>query len=77
MSTVPSASPPSSRPARAAGYTLTTLHTFSATDSSEHNLNGANSQANVTLDGMGHLYGTAYYGGTHGTGTVYELTPTP
>ena len=29
----------------------------------------------VILDGAGNLYGTTYYGGTDGVGTVYQLSP--
>ncbi len=29
----------------------------------------------LTLDAAGNLYGTTYYGGAHGEGTVFELTP--
>jgi uncharacterized repeat protein (TIGR03803 family) len=36
--------------------------------------NGANPQSGVTLDAAGNLYGTTYYGGTDGTGTVFELS---
>jgi uncharacterized repeat protein (TIGR03803 family) len=29
----------------------------------------------LTFDNAGNLYGTAYYGGTHGFGTVFQLVP--
>ncbi len=33
-------------------------------------------RAGLVLDGSGNLYGTTFYGGTYGYGTVFELTPT-
>ncbi len=35
---------------------------------------GAGSQANVTIDGSGNLYGTTYGGGANGWGIVWEIT---
>ncbi len=32
-------------------------------------------ESGVIMDGAGNLYGTSYYGGIHGYGTVYELSP--
>ncbi|MGC1372471.1 MAG: choice-of-anchor tandem repeat GloVer-containing protein [Candidatus Sulfotelmatobacter sp.] len=29
----------------------------------------------LTLDSAGNLYGTTGYGGTHGAGTAFELSP--
>lgn len=46
----------------------TILHSFSATD-------GAGLWGGVILDAKGNVYGTAAYGGTHNSGTVFELTP--
>lgn len=60
-------------PARAAGYTLHTLHAFSAVNGNGYNADGAHADGNVTLDGMGHLYGTTYDGGTSGLGTLFEI----
>jgi uncharacterized repeat protein (TIGR03803 family) len=31
--------------------------------------------ANLLFDGDGNLYGTTYYGGVHGSGTVFRLSP--
>jgi len=36
---------------------------------------GAAPLAGVIFDGAGNLFGTTQYGGAHGQGTVYELTP--
>ncbi len=62
----------SAAPAHAQGYTLTKLHSFSVPDSDGRNPDGAYPGAGVTSDGMGHLYGTARYGGTYGFGTLFE-----
>ncbi len=37
---------------------------------------GANPGAALIRDSQGNLYGTTYYGGSYGYGTVFELTPT-
>lgn len=50
----------------AQAQTFTVLHTFTGRD-------GANPQAAPTLDRVGNLYGTTYYGGPGGDGLVYEL----
>lgn len=36
---------------------------------------GAEPDASLVFDGAGNLYGTTYYGGANGSGTVFELTP--
>ncbi len=55
------------------GGIITTLYTFSATDS-----NGANSDGvypnGLMQDKAGNLYGTTEYGGVNGDGTVFRLT---
>lgn len=38
-------------------------------------VDGANPLSGVIFDSAGNLYGTAEYGGTHGEGVVYELSP--
>jgi len=47
---------------------LTTLHTFEATDG-----DGPNAALVQSTDG--NLYGTTAYGGAHGEGTVFKITP--
>jgi uncharacterized repeat protein (TIGR03803 family) len=48
--------------------TFTVLHNFTGAD-------GAGPQAGLVRDKAGNLYGTTVGGGTHGWGTVFELTP--
>ncbi len=44
------------------------LHSFKGSD-------GVEPVAGLTFDAAGNLYGTTYYGGAKGKGTVFELTP--
>ena len=46
--------------------TLTTLASFNST-------NGSDPRAGLVLDAAGNLYGTTYYGGAGGYGTVFEI----
>ncbi len=46
--------------------TITSLAAFNGT-------NGASPTALVTLDAAGNIYGTTYYGGAKGDGTVFEI----
>ena len=39
------------------------------------NGDGYNPNAGVIQDAAGNLYGTTYYGGAYGAGTVYKLSP--
>lgn len=48
-------------------WTATSIHDFDGSD-------GAYPQSSVTLDARGNVYGTAYYAGPNGTGTVFRLT---
>jgi uncharacterized repeat protein (TIGR03803 family) len=52
---------------KALGQTFTPIHSFNFSD-------GDSPQAGVTIDRPGNLYGTTYYGGSHGQGEVYKLT---
>ncbi len=57
-------------PQAGGGWTETVLHSFN------HNgTDGYTPQASLVFDGAGNLYGTTLYGGTHNSGTVFELTP--
>jgi uncharacterized repeat protein (TIGR03803 family) len=48
--------------------TLTTLHSFDGTD-------GSFPAASLVQATDGHFYGTTYYGGANGDGTVFKITP--
>lgn len=52
------------------GGTYTLLHSFAGPD-------GANPYAGVIFGPDGALYGTTYYGGAYGDGTVFRVTLTP
>jgi uncharacterized repeat protein (TIGR03803 family) len=51
-------------------WTETTLYSFQ-----NNNVDGVNPFAGLTFDSSGNLYGTTYWGGTYGAGTVFEVTP--
>ena len=50
-------------------FTFTTIHTFKGTPDAGSPYGG------LIPDSAGNLYGTTYFGGTNGAGSVYELTP--
>jgi uncharacterized repeat protein (TIGR03803 family) len=50
-------------------WTLTPIYTFTG------GKDGASPMSTLFMDGYGHLYGTAAYGGSEQFGTVFELTP--
>src|ERR1035437_3383230 len=59
---------------RVTAQTLTTLHSFTETSGpTSTNSDGANPQAGLILSGTT-LYGTAYWGGSSGYGTVFSLS---
>lgn len=47
----------------------TVLYSFAERD------DGGNPESGVVFDSAGNLYGSTFYGGTHGDGVVYELSP--
>jgi uncharacterized repeat protein (TIGR03803 family) len=49
-------------------WTGTVLNTFNGTTDGEF-------PNPVILDGAGHLFGTAVYGGSHKLGTIFKFTP--
>jgi uncharacterized repeat protein (TIGR03803 family) len=51
-------------------WTEKVLHSFN-----KNGKDGYESEASLTLDGSGNLYGTTVYGGTCDLGTVFELSP--
>jgi uncharacterized repeat protein (TIGR03803 family) len=60
------------------GWTETVLHSF--TNGGSHPCSfspgdGCYPRASVIFDTLGNLYGTTFYGGANGAGTVFELTP--
>jgi uncharacterized repeat protein (TIGR03803 family) len=50
-------------------WTATLLHSFG------NSTDGAEPQGQLVIDSAGSLYGSTIYGGTHGFGTVFEITP--
>ena len=50
-------------------WTFTTLYSFTGHSDGEYPL------SNVVIDADGNLYGTTQYGGPHGAGVVWEITP--
>jgi uncharacterized repeat protein (TIGR03803 family) len=51
-------------------WTTKVLHNFGISKDE-----GTNPEAGLIFDGAGNLYGTTFYGGSEGYGTVFELTP--
>ena len=54
---------------------FTTLHTFSALDTTNHNIDGAGPSAPLIQDASGNFYSTTHYGSANGYGTVFKVTP--
>jgi uncharacterized repeat protein (TIGR03803 family) len=54
----------------AQGFTVTSLYNFTWSKS-----NGSGNVSSLIADQQGALYGTTYYGGEYGYGTVFKLTP--
>jgi uncharacterized repeat protein (TIGR03803 family) len=57
-------------PKTGGGFTEVVLHNFIA-----NNKDGKVPMSNLIFDSAGNLYGTTYYGGVYGDGTVFELSP--
>ncbi len=57
-------------PGQGGGWTETVLHSFGNGE------DGRTPYAGLIFDAAGSLYGSTYYGGIHGAGSVFELTPT-
>jgi uncharacterized repeat protein (TIGR03803 family) len=55
----------------ASGFAEKILHSFS-----NKGTGGSGPMAGLIFDTAGNLYGTTFYGGAYGGGTVFELTPT-
>ena len=56
-------------PKEGGGWTEKVLHNFG------NGTDGAYPEAGLIFDAAGNLYGTTAYGGPHGYGTVFEMTP--
>ena len=56
-------------------YKIATSGRFSVLYSFTGERDGSGPLAGVIVDAAGNLYGTTYYGGLHGYGAVYKLTP--
>ena len=56
-------------PRQGGGWTETILHSFG------NGTDGISPNASLIFDSNGNLYGTTYFGGIHGQGTVFELSP--
>ena len=50
-------------------WTYTSLHDFTGGS------DGSSPQSTLVFDSSGNLYGTTAYGGAHGNGVVFEITP--
>lgn len=59
-------------PTTGGGWTEKVLHSFC---SQSNCADGGTPVAGLIFDGVGNLYGTTWYGGAHGDGTVFEITP--
>jgi uncharacterized repeat protein (TIGR03803 family) len=55
------------------GWNETVLYSFNPESTSV--MDGGRPCGSVVLDSKGNLYGTTLYGGTNGTGTIWELSP--
>jgi uncharacterized repeat protein (TIGR03803 family) len=53
-----------------AAWNETILHKFS-----EQGIDGQEPQGDLLFDQSGNIYGTTFFGGGHGNGVIYELTP--
>ena len=58
-------------PLAGGGWTEQVLYSFNPYNGTD----GEFPSASLIFDAAGNLYGTTFVGGTHGGGTVFELTP--
>jgi uncharacterized repeat protein (TIGR03803 family) len=58
-------------PSPGEGWTERILHNFN-----DNSIDGAGPQGELIFDANGNMYGTAFFGGAYGCGTVYELQHT-
>jgi uncharacterized repeat protein (TIGR03803 family) len=56
-------------------FEITTLRAFKVRYHFEAPANGSMPQGTLVRDGQGNLYGTTIYGGAHGKGAVFKVTP--
>jgi uncharacterized repeat protein (TIGR03803 family) len=58
-----------------ASSSLSVIHEFDAIDDNNINTGGAEPYAALIIGPDGNFYGTTYYGGSNGGGTIFKITP--